>query len=320
MDGIFGPLLVYLACVVGALGVGMALPRKGSNPQVIGGVIAAGGLGLLLLGLGVLAPDALPNINFYIFSAIALGSALRVISHPRPVYAALYFILTILASAGLYVLLRAEFMAFALVIVYGGAILITYLFVIMLATESPTEDEIDALAPYDRSAREPGFATVIGFVLLAGLTTMILQGTAQATPATEYRDADRLAMLPAKIEKELLRAREMDRTERIALSDDGIAEVDLEARTVVIEYGEGFSNQRVITLPADLKLANVEGVGISLLHDHPGAIEIAGVILLMSMLGAVILARKKMELDEQERVEVEHARLSDRAFDAGGKA
>jgi len=110
-------ILLFVGSVVGAIGIAMALPRKGVSPQLLGALIAALGLGGIFLALGLRAPGDLPNINFYVFSLIALGSALRVISHPRPVYSALYFILTILASSGLYVLLSAEFMAFALIIV-----------------------------------------------------------------------------------------------------------------------------------------------------------------------------------------------------------
>ncbi len=55
----------------------------------------------------------------------------------------------------------------------------------------------------------------------------------------------------------------------------------------------------MVPLPADLDVYNVEGVAFTLLNDHPGSIEIAGVILLMAMLGAVVLARKKVEMDER---------------------
>jgi hypothetical protein len=57
----------------------------------------------------------------------------------------------------------------------------------------------------------------------------------------------------------------------------------------------------VVPLPADLEVYNVEGIAFTLLNDHPGSIEIAGVILLMAMLGAVVLARKKVEIDEREK-------------------
>ena len=57
--------------------------------------------------------------------------------HPRPVYSAVYFVLVVLATTGLCVLAAAEFLAAALVIVYGGAIMVTYIFVIMLAQQAP---------------------------------------------------------------------------------------------------------------------------------------------------------------------------------------
>jgi NADH-quinone oxidoreductase subunit J len=146
---IINPYMLYGLCVLGALGVCLSLPRRGISPQVLGALIASLAGGLLLLGLGATNPGALPNIYFYIFSLVALGAALRVITHPRPVYAALYFVLTVIATAGLFLILSAEFMAFAMIIVYAGAILITYLFVIMLATQSPQEGEVEVLTEYD---------------------------------------------------------------------------------------------------------------------------------------------------------------------------
>ena len=93
------PVILYVAVALGAVGVGLALPRRGVNPQLIGAVIAASAAGLVILLLSLKAVnrgEGLPNPFFYIFSIIALGASLRVITHPRPVYAALFFILTIL--------------------------------------------------------------------------------------------------------------------------------------------------------------------------------------------------------------------------------
>lgn len=313
------PILLFAASVIGALGIAVALPRRGVSPQLLGALIAGLGLGGAFLALGLRSSDHLPNYNFYLFSIIALGSALRVISHPRPVYAALYFILTILASAGLYVLLSAEFMAFALVIVYAGAILITYLFVIMLATESPTADQVESLADYDRYSREPVLATVTGFVLLAGLTTMLGIGASRLAPATQYADGARLALLPIRVEKALIASGAMEGAdEHIARGESGyeIATANGQVTAVTVEYGQG--QRRIITpadakWPKDLTLTNVEGVGFTLLADHPGGIEVAGVILLMAMLGAVVLARKKVELDEQAKLAAQHHALVDEA-------
>ena len=115
------PFLLYLGVALGAVGVVLAMPRRGLSPQLIGAMVAAIGLGLALLSIGLKAGPNAPSVFFYVFAFVLLGASLRVITHPRPVYAALYFILTILASAGLYVILAAEFLAFALIIKIGRA-------------------------------------------------------------------------------------------------------------------------------------------------------------------------------------------------------
>src|SRR4051812_3889099 len=199
LDPIINQAILFLLLALGGVGVCVALPRRGLNPQPIGAILAGAAAGLIILVMSVRARPYLPNVYFYVFSAIALGGALKVITHKRPVYAALYFILTVLASAGLFVVLSAEFLAFALIIVYAGAILITYLFVIMLASQAPTDDDSEALAEYDTEAREPIAGTVAGFVLLAVLTTMMFRGV-QELPSPPAGDPDRqlLASMPGK--------------------------------------------------------------------------------------------------------------------------
>ena len=69
---------------------------------------------------------------FYIFGAILLGSALRVITARNPVHAALYLVLAFFTAAAIWLLLRAEFLAIALVVVYVGAVMVLFLFVVMM--------------------------------------------------------------------------------------------------------------------------------------------------------------------------------------------
>jgi NADH-quinone oxidoreductase subunit J len=327
LTDLFSPILLYGGCALGAIGVCLALPRRGLSPQIVGGIIAAIAFGGIMLALAAKAGDGgLPNFNYYVFSLIALGSALRVISHPRPVYAALYFVLTILASSGLYLILSAEFMAFALVIVYAGAILITYLFVIMLATETPTAEQVDALAEYDRYSREPVLATVTGFVLVAVLATLLGRGAAGLTPPARYEAASHLADLPGRVEAALRREGTIRPGERLAMdrSYPPRPMVDVKARTATLTSAaapvaedQEDPTLREVPLPAGLSLTNTEGVAFALLGEHPGAIEMAGVVLLMAMLGAVVLARKKVELDERARAAAAR-RLSAAAAVPGG--
>ncbi len=316
---LISPILLYVACALGAAGVILAMPKRNVAPFIVGAVLAAAALAAVLVGLGKMAGAAnLPNIHFYIFSLIALGSALRVITHQRPIYSALYFILTILSSTGLYLLLQAEFMAFALVIVYAGAILITYMFVIMLATEGPTEQAVEAANVYDRVAREPVVATFAGFILLAVLTTILAGPAGVKTLKPGYSSTgDEIAVMPRRIEGALREAGLVKPDEHVVVEarSAAAAKQNYAFGEFVIENAAGA--RRTITRDQwptgdhEPKLTNTEGIGMSLIEGNPGAIEMAGVVLLMAMLGSVVLARRKVEMDETaKRMAAEQVRAA----------
>ena len=69
---------------------------------------------------------------FYLFSALILFAAFRVITARNPVHAALYLVLAFFQAAGIWLLLQAEFLAIALVLVYVGAVMVLFLFVVMM--------------------------------------------------------------------------------------------------------------------------------------------------------------------------------------------
>lgn len=172
--------LVYASYLVSALiafGVFVGLPKEGRAPRRGGFVLvlAAAAAAFVYLLHQVFGSSA-QNVVFYLLAIIGVGSALRVVTHPRPVYSALYFVLVVLATAALLIQVGAEFLAFALVIVYAGAILVTYVFVIMLSQQSPeARGRISAVLDYDRSAREPVWAALAGFMLMATLAGMIVE-------------------------------------------------------------------------------------------------------------------------------------------------
>ncbi|MDZ4813798.1 MAG: NADH-quinone oxidoreductase subunit J [Pseudomonadota bacterium] len=74
----------------------------------------------------------LPLILFYAFAAVLIGSALAVISARNSVHAALWLVLTFFTSACIWLLLHAEFLAIVLVLVYVGAVMVLFLFVVMM--------------------------------------------------------------------------------------------------------------------------------------------------------------------------------------------
>src|SRR5580704_6939158 len=78
---------------------------------------------------------ALPDILFYVFAALTLLCGLMVVANPfsrNPINSAMFLVLTIISLAGLFVLLHAFFLAAVQVLVYAGAVMVLFIFVIML--------------------------------------------------------------------------------------------------------------------------------------------------------------------------------------------
>jgi NADH-quinone oxidoreductase subunit J len=72
------------------------------------------------------------TVLFYVFAAIMIAAALRVITAKNPVHAALFLVLAFFNAAGIWLLLKAEFLAIVLVLVYVGAVMVLFLFVVMM--------------------------------------------------------------------------------------------------------------------------------------------------------------------------------------------
>ena len=85
------------------------------------------------------------ELLFLLFAAIALGSAINVLLQRHVLYSALSLILLLTAISGLFVLLQADFLAVVNVIVYAGAIMVLFVFVIMLLNLPADEDRHDRL-------------------------------------------------------------------------------------------------------------------------------------------------------------------------------
>ena len=172
-SAVLPPVLIVVLCAVAAIGTVLLLPtvREGATRKIGGAILLAAGVivAATLIRLAAGRDDPM-GVYFWVFSGTAVFAAVRVVTHRRPVYSALYFVLTVFASAGLFVLLWAEFMAAALILIYAGAILVTYVFVIMLAARAGAGGE---LSEHDIRSREPLAAAVAGFGLMAVLLFVI---------------------------------------------------------------------------------------------------------------------------------------------------
>src|ERR1017187_5165052 len=72
------------------------------------------------------------TIVFYLFAALSVFAGVRVITARNPVHAALFLVLAFFSMAGIWLLLEAEFLAITLVLVYVGAVMVLFLFVVMM--------------------------------------------------------------------------------------------------------------------------------------------------------------------------------------------
>jgi NADH-quinone oxidoreductase subunit J len=192
-------------------------------------MVLAAGLILAAMLVRVGAQHGGMSIYFWAFSAIALLGATRVVTHPKPVYSALYFVLTVFATAGLFVLLWAEFMAVALVLIYAGAILVTYVFVIMLASDvGQRTGALAGVAEYDAVSREPVVASAVGFAMMGILLFVI------------------------------------------------------------------FDKAEMIKTPGTTPQGTAAELGSYLFRNQLVNLELAGVILTLAMVGAIVIARRKV--------------------------
>lgn len=103
---------------------------------------------------------------FYFFSAMAVGAALMVVVSQNPVRGALFLVLTFFAMAGIWILLHAEFLALILVLVYVGAVMTLFLFVVMMLRTNVVK-RFEGFVPY------LPFAVVL-VLMIVGLSIMVV--------------------------------------------------------------------------------------------------------------------------------------------------
>jgi NADH-quinone oxidoreductase subunit J len=117
-------------------------------------------------------------VLFYVFAAIAVGTTLLVVVQSNPVYSVLLLIGSFIGLAGLYVLLDAPFVAVIQIIVYAGAIMVLFLFVVMLLN-APHEEVVRAGLMQASGTRAAGgllaiaFAAELGWALMRSRTSAV---------------------------------------------------------------------------------------------------------------------------------------------------
>ena len=115
-------------------------------------------------------------ILFYLFAAVAVLASLLVIAQRNPIYSVLFLIASFGALSGLYVLLEAPFVAMIQIIVYAGAIMVLFLFVVMLlnAPHEDTEEDLERGIRPPSSGRVKAFGALLAVLLVVELVWVVV--------------------------------------------------------------------------------------------------------------------------------------------------
>jgi NADH-quinone oxidoreductase subunit J len=116
-------------------------------------------------------------ILFYIFGALLLGASALVVLVRNPVHAALFLVLAFFTAAALWLLLYAEFLAITLVLVYVGAVMVLFLFVVMML-----DINIDLLR--EGFWRNAPLAALVGALMALEMAALLLRGSKGAAAVT----------------------------------------------------------------------------------------------------------------------------------------
>jgi NADH-quinone oxidoreductase subunit J len=165
-------LLVLVPLFAGALAVWYLLPTPQRRPAAPGGLIgliALAGLGAFLIkgfGKAIPTPSSLSAdqiveaVLFFGFGGLAILFTVLTLASRNPARSAIAFAMVVLSVCGLFLLLAAPFLMATTIIIYAGAIIVTFLFVIMLSNQTGPSNA-------DQRTREPSLSVAAGFILLA---------------------------------------------------------------------------------------------------------------------------------------------------------
>lgn len=246
-----------MSVALGGVGCYLLLPRGANSAdrfgRIVGGILATISLVLLASQFGKAIPgNATNELTFYVLAAVSIGSAVLMIASHNPVLSALWFAMVLLSNSGLYLLQGAEFLSAATIIIYAGAIIVTFLFVIMLA-------QPQGAAPYDLHSREPLLSCTAGVILAWTLLgTLSHAATSETTPIASRTPGSASNALPSA---ELIARASNAQPDSVVHPENG----------------------------------HVNDLGRALFLEHYVSVEIIGMLLLVAVVGAVLIANRNIE-------------------------
>lgn len=195
---------------------------------------------------------------FYVFSATMLFAAFRVITARNPVHAALYLVLAFFQASGVWMLLRAEFLSIALVLVYVGAVMVLFLFVVMML-----DINIDSI--------RQGFwkhfplAATMGAVIALELAAVLLGGFRISEPQVH---AAATIAVPAAV----------------------VASTPVDAASAAVDAASAApASAAEVGHVVVAQVSNTKELGVLLYTEYLYPVQIAALILLVALIAAIAL-------------------------------
>jgi len=136
----------------------------------------------------------LEQILFYVFSALIITTAALVAFRPRPIESAMWLILNFFVTAALYVVLGSHFVAVIQILVYAGAIMVLFVFVILLLNLDPRELGVEATVPWSTLVLFIAFLTFV-LVSLHIATPELLKPLPEIASSGTYGTVEAISML-----------------------------------------------------------------------------------------------------------------------------
>jgi NADH-quinone oxidoreductase subunit J len=197
---------------------------------------------------------------FYAFSAVLLFASFRVITARNPVHAALYLVLAFFQASGIWMLLKAEFLSIALVLVYVGAVMVLFLFVVMML-----DINIDSI--------RQGFwkhfplAATVGAVIALELAAVLLGGFRISEPQKQLAAQ---TISPAAV---------------TAVAPVDVASSAVDAASAALTAASAPDVGHVVVAQA----SNTKALGILLYTEYLYPVQVAALILLVALIAAIAL-------------------------------
>ena len=284
-----------LGWVLGVVALWLIGPNATTRKKAVGAFFGILGLGVFWSFVPTFASLPVQSV-FFLLTGITIFSAVATISSRSPVYSAIWFAVSLLGTAGLFLFQGAQFLGIATIAVYAGAIVVTFLFVLMLA-------QPEGHAFFDRVSwgKSPRFMIPMATMTFVSIIAYQIGAGDNSSLFTVERVIDNALVEVVADQEASVRS-----IQRIQDGDISVFRIDVTAeeslRPVIKASREAFQEAIGERIPGwsqcivefqfgtDVQAPeHVANLGAQLFGKHLVAVEVAGCLLMMALVGSIAI-------------------------------